>query len=249
MNFANSEGCRRCQTPFVDMQAMAPMPLNNYPPPNNYLPPNNYPPPGNFPPAPPINYAPSGGPYNNSYMPYQPAPGVYVDPANQLYGIGGWLILPAIGLVLSPLMMIYTIIQGMVGMSQLQKIDSSGMSIPTGDMRTLIVVEILGNSLLLIFVLVVALAFFGKSKLAPGLFMTFLLAYLIFAAVDYLVAQSAVNGFITALSAETGDKSVLKELDSINLESIQQISRATLSCAIWIPYFQKSKRVKATFVR
>ena len=61
------------------------------------------------------------------------------------------MILPAIGLVLSPLMMIYTIIQGMVGMSQLEKIAGSGMNIPTGDMRTLIVVEILGNFLLLIF--------------------------------------------------------------------------------------------------
>ena len=249
MNFANSEGCRRCQTPFAEMRAMAPMPLNNYPPPNNYLPPNNYPPPSNYPPAPaPANYTPAGGPYDNAYMPYQPTPGVYVVPPRPCHGIGGWLILPAIGLVVTPLMLIYTIIQGMAGMSQLEKIAGSGMNIPTGDMRTLIVVEIVGNSLLLIFLLVVAVAFFKKSKRAPGLFMTFLLALLIFAAVDYLVAESAVNGFITALSAKTGDKSILRELDSIEYESIQQISRAVLSCAIWIPYFQKSKRVKATFI-
>jgi phosphotransferase system glucose/maltose/N-acetylglucosamine-specific IIC component len=219
------------------MSMPAPLPIQHYAPVDNYPPA----------PAPPVNY----GAYNNAYQPCAPYPPPGPYPYNaprSHYGIGGWLVLPAIGVVLAPLMVIYLLIQGVIGLGQLEAITRTGLDIPIKGMRTATVIELLVNSMLLIFAIILAVQFFRKRSVVPALYITFLFANMVFGVLDYILAESTLTEFMTTAAAETGDKGLLKELDDIKLECIQLIMRSTLACAIWVPYFLRSKRVKATFI-
>jgi len=140
-----------------------------------------------------------------------------VDP--RMVGIGGWLILPAIGLVLGGIMSVVGLI-ACVGM--FEGVADAGYG---GYFALSICVQI-G---LLIFLLVAAIRFFGKKRSAPATMIGLMIAN--------LVSSLLLMLFAFGMDAE-----------EFAVADIKNFATGLVSSAIWIPYFLTSKRVKATFV-
>ena len=144
-------------------------------------------------------------------------------PADTLTGtpprIGGWLYLPAIGLVLGILISMANFIGAL----------SFADSIPSR------YAEIFGLTLLaefgfFLFIIYTATRFFGKRRNAPAMMITML--------AGGVVLYLALLVIAIALDAEP-----------FAAASAELLGRNLVGAAIWIPYFKISKRVKNTFVR
>jgi hypothetical protein len=96
----------------------------------------------------------------------------------------------------------------------------------------LIISEIIGNSLFIIFDIVLIVLFFTKSNRFPILIIIFIATNLFFLAGDLVLTD-----LIPAVAAESDP------------ESVTELARSIIAAAIWIPYFLVSKRVKNTFVK
>lgn len=140
-----------------------------------------------------------------------------VDP--KLCGIGGWLILPAIGLVLTPILSVLGLIASLALFSDVADAGHGGIY----------ALEIVVELGLLIFLLYAAARFFGKRTNAPSV----MIALMIIG----IVAQGVLLVIELSAGAEV-----------FALESGKALARGIIGGAIWIPYFRLSKRVKATFV-
>lgn len=140
-----------------------------------------------------------------------------VDPS--LVGIGGWLVLPAIGFVVGPIV-------GVVGLIAALGLFSDVEAAGYGGIYTLELVVQVG---LLAFLIYAATRFFGKKSNAPSVIITFLIVSL-GTSVLLLIIELGAGAEVFAI--ETG----------------KQLVREVIGAAIWIPYFRVSKRVKATFV-
>jgi hypothetical protein len=140
-----------------------------------------------------------------------------VDP--KLVGIGGWLVLPAIGFVLGPII-------GVVGLIVAFALFSDIARAGYGGIYALELVEQVG---FLGFLPYAATRLFGKRANAPRVFITFLLA--------------SLGASVVLLVIELGAGA-----EEFALETSKQLVREVISAAIWIPYFRVSKRVKATCV-
>ena len=148
--------------------------------------------------------------------------------------IGGWLVLPLLALILTPLrtsFFLYT---------EMWPIFSEGywpaLTTPTSDAyhalwAPLLIFEIAGNVLIVLAALAALYFFVRKSKHTPRIMIAWFAFMLLFVGVDFFAAD-----LIPAV-AEADDPEPAKEL-----------ARSVGGAAIWIPYFMTSKRVKATFV-
>ena len=133
-------------------------------------------------------------------------------------GIGGWLILPAIGLVVS-LVLSARALWGMLSLM-------GSSALPSKLAQALPFLFFLGAAFSVLQV-VVAVSFFNKKAGTPNLM------------VVYLLANVAVAILTAVLLGEAGARTSGAE---------REIGRAVAVAAIWIPYFRVSRRVKATFV-
>lgn len=149
-------------------------------------------------------------------------------------GLGGWLILPIIGLFVSIVNIGRTLTEDTLPVfsdGTWQLLTSPGSEYYVPGWGALIIVELLGNLLLLGAAVALIILVFSKSPRFP----TFYIYFLVFNAV-FVIGDVVAAHLVVALSAE----------ESIDLGS--QVLRAVLGAAIWIPYMLKSKRVKNTFV-
>lgn len=137
-----------------------------------------------------------------------------------LVGIRGWLLLPAIGLVLSLIIAPIGLIASFAQMTD----DYAAYTVPA----------ILVNAGLYVYLWVAAVRFFKKRSEAPQTMIHFLVARII-ASVALFVLGLAVLGADDALKIV-----VLLRANNFVAQGI--------AAAIWIPYFKVSKRVKVTFV-
>ncbi len=135
-------------------------------------------------------------------------------------GLGGWLTLPAIGLVLGPIG-IASVLLMELGVAD--ELAGTGY----GGLLAFHVVLQLGLLILSVFA---AFRFFGKKSNAPRVMIVLYLANL------------AVSATFLAATGAVGDSEVA-------LGAAEDVLRALIAAAIWVPYFRKSKRVKATFTR
>ncbi len=149
-------------------------------------------------------------------------------------GIGGWLILVAIGLCISP------VLQLMAILTDLLPIFTSGTWSVLTDPASpayhrlwgpVILLELVMNTAFIAAEIVLLVWFFRKLRRFPTAMMVSLFCVFVLVAVDYFLARA-----IPAV-AELNDA-----------ESRREFIRSGVSCAIWMPYFAWSKRVKATFV-
>jgi hypothetical protein len=138
----------------------------------------------------------------------------------QLAGIGGWLILPAIGLVIGPVL----------GAGMLVFALGLYSDVAAAGFGGLYAFELLVQAGLLVFVIFTATRFFGRKRSAPPTIIALLITGVVLTAVLLLIELSA-------------------GAEEFAVESGKQLVRDVVGAAVWIPYFRKSKRVRATFVR
>ncbi|OHB49717.1 MAG: hypothetical protein A2Y10_06045 [Planctomycetes bacterium GWF2_41_51] len=139
-------------------------------------------------------------------------------PALKIRGIGGWLTIPAIGLVCAP---IISTLQFFVGISNIQTF----MPELTSDLRLWFsgVIDIV----MIIAAIIIAVLFFKHRRSAISAFIG-----LIIASIFANLIQALINA------------SIFKE---VTIDSINPVIAVCVYATIWIPYFMKSKRVKNTF--
>jgi hypothetical protein len=144
---------------------------------------------------------------------------VVTGTAAESAGIGGWLILPAFGLVLAPIMTIIDVILSIQLMPDVQRAGYGGIH----------AVNILAEMGMLGFLIYAATRFFGKRADAPR---TMIALY---------VAQLAVAAALLCVE-------VAADAVPYAAESGKALVKNGIGAAIWIPYFRNSRRVKDTFV-
>jgi hypothetical protein len=134
-------------------------------------------------------------------------------------GIGGWLIIPAIGLVLGP---IKALVSLFLGIGMIQSFAPELLS----DVRLWVsgVIDVA----MIIAAIIVAILFFRERRIAV-------------VAIISLMIASIVSGVIQLLLSTA-------MLGKASSDDINPVLHACVFAAIWIPYFGKSKRVKNTFV-
>jgi hypothetical protein len=153
-----------------------------------------------------------------------------IEPA----GIGGWLVLPALGLAISPIVEGVQIFRDILPslspdvwrtLSDPTSASYSPMWVPT------IVFEATTSLLIFIFTLSLGyLFFFRKSARVPRLFIAWLVCNLIVKIIDRVL--------ISCLPLTGG---------APDFEIVSSLGRSITNAAIWIPYFIWSIRVKNTF--
>ncbi len=149
-----------------------------------------------------------------------------------LEGIGGWLILVALGLLIRPLNFIYANVQIF---PTIFRLDSWRTLTHVGApayhpywMPTLLF-ELIYNSMALIFSGLLLVLFFKKRAAWPRGFIAFFIFLITGLVVDYCLGLQ-----IPAVAAALG-------------ASAKALVQTIFAAAIWIPYCLTSKRVKATF--
>jgi hypothetical protein len=142
---------------------------------------------------------------------------------SDLEGIGGWLILVAIGLALAPLRSIhgiYATLRVLYG-SRFEHV----FSVHPG-LAGLILFEAATNTIFLIALIALNYLFYQKKKSFPSLMITFLVSEVTLILIDQIVTMH----FYPRHPATT-------------------LISNTVTAAVWIPYYLCSARVKATFVK
>lgn len=156
-------------------------------------------------------------------------------PPQQYDTIGGWLILLAIGLVLSPMRILLSISQDVMPAFKAETwtvLTTPGTEAYHPLWAPILIFELVGNCAFIILSIIAAVCFFQRRRIAPKLIIIFFLANLVFVGLDFVAAD-----FIPALATQS------------DTESIKELTRVIITCLIWVPYLLVSKRVKKTFVR
>lgn len=153
----------------------------------------------------------------------------------KIEGIGGWLILVAIGLMIAPVRIGYGLVSDVLPAftgGAWEKLTTAGSPAYHPLWAPLLITETAGNIFFIIFPLAILFFFFRKKRHTPLLMIIFLLSNLVFMVVDYLMAMRIP--IVAAMPEES---------------TPTEIIRLAIACAIWVPYFLRSKRVKNTFVK
>lgn len=148
--------------------------------------------------------------------------------SEDLEGLSGWLVLVGIGLVVSPFMMLYTIVTVNLPFLTDNKYQPYLTSHPA--FAALTVFEAFTNIIFIASVLGLGFLFFTKRKGFP----TFMILYRVTQCSVILI--DAVTAHVLVPSADLS-------------ASYASVARALIGALVWIPYFVFSRRVKATFVR
>lgn len=161
-----------------------------------------------------------------------PQPDAPLEPA--LAGIGGWLLLPAFGIVVTPLRVL---VELAMGLEPYSLASWSALGTPGGDgyhalWLPLLLFELVANLGLLVLSALVLVMFFQRRRAAPRLYIVLLATSVTFVGLDLALAQ-----LIPAAAAEVG------------AEDWGTLARVAIHALIWIPYFLRSRRVKSTFIR
>jgi len=149
-------------------------------------------------------------------------------------GLSGWLILPLLGLILSPLWMGFYLVRDLLPAFSTEAwkvLTRPGTPAYDPLWAPLLIFEAVASVALLLFTLVLLFLFVKKSRRTPKLFIAWLLSL-----VGLRIADQLLGSRIPVI-AQHPDPQGLKEL-----------AQAILAALIWIPYFMRSKRVKNTFV-
>jgi hypothetical protein len=148
--------------------------------------------------------------------------------------IGGWLIIVAIGLILAPIRLLVVLFKDLLPVLSTEawsRLTTPGTEAYHPLWAPLLLFEIIGNCLFILFPIIIAFFFFQRRRFVPTLIIVLLLANLVFVTIDYFAAD--LIPFVAA-QGDTG--------------SLAELIRVLVASAIWVPYLLVSKRVKATFV-
>lgn len=152
------------------------------------------------------------------------------------HGIGGWLILVAIGLAASPLFMSFYIWRDLHFLSSPGRMLAAKL-IP--GLPTLVAVELLLNLAMLAGCVALNVLFYREKRILPRCFQLWVIFAFVAALTEYSLTRfglGAVTGVATNILADTTEKLAF------------HTGRALITAVIWVTYFSVSKRVRATFV-
>ena len=145
-------------------------------------------------------------------------------------GLGGWLILPLLGIIMTPIMAVV----GMMGM--LPAID--GYQTMTAVQQLLLWFELISNLVFQGIVPIVLLVlFFRQMRSFPLVYVTWISLNMIVMLLDLIFAYHAFRDYYDSPGAVFWDT-----------ETVQTLGRSVLGVAIWVPYMMNSRRVQNTFV-
>jgi hypothetical protein len=158
------------------------------------------------------------------YFNYDPSP----VSSSQGQPIGGWLVLVAIGLSLTPLRFVYDMVKTP------EFFDHATWSSLWGQwgLFTIFFLEYIYNIFYLLFSILLIVLFFNRRSSLPLLISIFYGVTFVATLLDTLVAMNLDQGYT---SQEQN-------------EYYTELFKRFIVAAIWIPYFQVSERVKETFV-
>jgi hypothetical protein len=149
-------------------------------------------------------------------------------------GIGGWLLLVVLGLVIAPLRVVHLLATQHVPMLRDGAwgiLTTPGTELYHPLWAPLIVFEVVGNLGSIALALATLWLMFRKSRHTPRVAIAWLAWSTAIVVIDFILGQQ-----IPMVAAQSGP------------DETRELTRALVSSAIWIPYFLVSKRVKATFV-
>jgi transglutaminase-like putative cysteine protease len=151
----------------------------------------------------------------------------------ELSGLGGWLILIAIGVIINPIYVLSFLAQNCSAYAPetWHNLTDPSSAAYNGWWAPLLIFELLVNLTSTVFSILNLITFFKRRRIFPVLYVTFLAYAAITATMDHFATQ-----LIPAAATQSG------QYDST-------VMRSFVACLIWIPYMLVSKRVKATFVR
>lgn len=146
-------------------------------------------------------------------------------------GIGGWLVLPMLGLMLAPLSQVYSLFSVGDALSLLPQLD-----IVRG---SFLVFELVGSVLLgLAAPIILLMLFFGERAAFPGLFIAQTLAMAAFTIVDLALGYALFKEAYALAGQAFFDR-----------ETVRALVSTAIGVFIWVPYMLNSVRVKNTFVK
>jgi len=146
-------------------------------------------------------------------------------------GLGGWLILIAIGLVVTPITVFFTITEYNLPLlndtEMWREFADPNSAYYTSLFSFIVYFELIGNIIILLFSILFLYLFFAKKRLFPKIYFWFLIGNLLFIFIDEVLANS-----------------MFEFEEFAYIETLRQ----AIPCAIWLRYLAVSKRVKNTFV-
>jgi ABC-type multidrug transport system permease subunit len=166
--------------------------------------------------------------------PYE-SPKTVLTTENKLEGLGGWLILVGLMIVMTPLRMsvnLYPVYSKIFSDGSWELLTTPGSPVYSPLWGPVLIGEIAINGALLFAWIFVAFLFFSKRKSFPKWLVGMLFFSLAFILVDALVV-----------------KGMLPDEPLFDAETTLESCRSLVGILIWVPYMRMSKRVKATFVR
>ncbi|HEB58023.1 MAG TPA: DUF2569 domain-containing protein [Gammaproteobacteria bacterium] len=154
---------------------------------------------------------------------------------NELEGIGGWLILVAIGVVFTPIRIAKFLLETYPPIFREGAWDA--LTTPGNDayhplLATIIGAEMVLNLLLLAASGILLALFFSRKAAFPKWYIGIAVFSLVFIALDAMAI-----------------KLVLPDEPMFDPETASELIRSLVTVVIWVPYMLVSKRVKATFTR
>ncbi|MCX7033117.1 MAG: DUF3857 domain-containing protein [Arenimonas sp.] len=159
-------------------------------------------------------------------------PSVAQDPA--LEGIRGWLVLPAIGVCITPLVIVVELLMGLDGyaLAEWNALATPGGAGYHALWVPLLLFELTSSLALLVLSVLVLVMFFQRRRRAP-------LLYLV------MLGGSAASALVSlgVLSLIPG------AVYAITTQDWKDMVRGLVAAAIWTPYFLLSRRVRSTFIR
>ena len=155
---------------------------------------------------------------------------------SSLVGLGGWLILVGLNIIIGPLRVLYGIARNSTGFSNYswQALTTPGSVSYQPLWAPLLCFELLGQITILIISLWCMALFFQKRRGFPLWFIIMLSINTVFVVADQFAASSLVR---------------LAHTHATDMANQQALVQGFIGCCIWIPYMRISRRVKATFTR
>ena len=149
-------------------------------------------------------------------------------------GLGGWLILVGIGVIISPLQLLAVLSKTYLPIFKdgtWEALTSPTSEVYNSMFSSLIIGEIFINSMVFIASIYLIYLFFSKKSFFPKLYIGLIVFSLIFIPLDAILVSS-----------------IFPNIEVFDAETMKALGKSIIVGLIWIPYMLISKRVKATFV-
>ena len=149
-------------------------------------------------------------------------------------GIAGWLTLPLLGLIVTPLRVAFEVAVALLPTWQtnaLPKLIAPLSSVIHPLATPMSNAEVVGDVILIAFTLIVLWLFLARSRRVPALMVVWFAGAAGLQVLHYALAQQIDVGTLR-----------------IDLADPSDVAEAVITAAIWIPYFLYSRRVHNTFV-